>query len=202
MARFPKREADIAALTKRVVTGLTTHAEDFPSPPATPQQLEDALAAYDAAKDAAIEADGAAIAATTEKDERLETLTDLLKADLRYAEITTRNAPDLLSNLGWGPRRDGGALDIPGQARGLDVSSEGPGWVVLDWKAPAEGGAVSAYRIQRSRADVEQWQDVGMSVDTSALVSGQERGVQLVFHVIAVNRAGEGVPSNIATAVL
>jgi hypothetical protein len=202
MARFPKREADIAALTKRVITGLTSYAEDFPSPPAPPPQLEEALAAYDAAKDAAIAADGAAIAATSEKDERLETLTDLLKADLRYAEVTTRDAPEMLSHLGWGPRRDGSPLDTPGQARSLDVSSEGPGWVVLDWKAPTEGGAVTAYRIRRSRADVEQWQDVGMSVDTSALVSGQERGVQLVFRVIAVNKAGEGMPSNIVTAVL
>ena len=41
-----------------------------------------------------------------------------------------------------------------------------------------------------------------MAVDSQILLNGQERGVELEYHVIAVNKAGEGEPSNIVTAVL
>jgi hypothetical protein len=41
-----------------------------------------------------------------------------------------------------------------------------------------------------------------MAVETQALISGQERGVGLIYHVIAVNKAGEGEPRNIVTTVL
>jgi len=41
-----------------------------------------------------------------------------------------------------------------------------------------------------------------MSVEPQALLSGQERGVPLVYQVIAVNKAGEGEPSNVVTTVL
>ena len=48
----------------------------------------------------------------------------------------------------------------------------------------------------------EAWEGAGMPVDPQSLLSGQERGVALVYHVIAVNKAGEGEPSNIVTTVL
>ena len=41
-----------------------------------------------------------------------------------------------------------------------------------------------------------------VGVETQALLSGQERGTALVYHVIAVNKADEGKPSNIVTTVL
>jgi len=106
MARFPFSESEIAALARRMITGFSTNAEDFPAPPVPPEELEEALAAYDAGKDAAVTADGAARVATTEKDDRLETLTDLMKADLRYAENTVRHDPEKLNNLGR-PERPG-----------------------------------------------------------------------------------------------
>jgi len=33
MARFPSREADVAALAGNVIVGLTESADDFPAPP-------------------------------------------------------------------------------------------------------------------------------------------------------------------------
>ena len=63
-------------------------------------------------------------------------------------------------------------------------------------------GSYQAYKVQVARPEEGVWKDVGMSVETELLVSDQERGVDLQFHVIAVNRAGEGGPSNIVRVVL
>jgi hypothetical protein len=91
---------------------------------------------------------------------------------------------------------------VPGQVRTLELVREGPDWVFLDWKEPADGGQVSAYRIQRRKRDGGTWMDVGMAVESEVMLNGQEPGVEFEYHVIAVNKAGEGRPSNIVRAVL
>ena len=40
-----------------------------------------------------------------------------------------------------------------------------------------------------------------MAVETEILLSGQARGLELEYHLIAVNNVGEGKPSNIVTVV-
>ena len=37
--RFPRSESDIAALAVRVIDGLSNAAEDFPTPPVSPEEL-------------------------------------------------------------------------------------------------------------------------------------------------------------------
>jgi hypothetical protein len=202
MARFPKKEAEIAALARRIISGLGTAAEDFPNPPVPPEELQLALDEYEKHKDEALLADGAARETFAVKDESLEALVDLMKADLRYAENAARHDTERLRQLGWAGRKESASLIPPGQPRSLGVAAEGPGWVVLDWKSPVEGGTVQAYRIQRSEGDVEEWQDVAMSVETEGLVSGQKRNVKFVYRVLAVNKSGVGEPSNIVTVVL
>jgi len=41
-----------------------------------------------------------------------------------------------------------------------------------------------------------------MSVDAEMLLNDQERGVELAYEVVAVNKAGADLPSNIVTVVL
>ena len=53
MARFPRREADIAAMAGTMVFGLAENAEDFPDCPVSVERLQEALARYNRAKDAA-----------------------------------------------------------------------------------------------------------------------------------------------------
>jgi hypothetical protein len=202
MARFPKKESEIAALARRIISGLDTGSADFPAPPAAPTEVQAALDDYEAKKDAALAADGQARETYAVKDEALEVLVDLMKAVLRYAENTARHDPERLRQLGWAGRKEGTSLMVPGQVRSLGVAAEGPGWLVLDWKSPVDGGSVQAYRIQRSEGDVEEWEDVGMAVETEGLVSGQKRNVKFVYRVLAVNKSGLGEPSNIVTAVL
>ena len=40
MPRFPTREADVASLANRIISGLREHAEDFPNPPHAADQLQ------------------------------------------------------------------------------------------------------------------------------------------------------------------
>jgi hypothetical protein len=86
--------------------------------------------------------------------------------------------------------------------RSLEVAVEGDGWVMLDWKAPVSGGSVAAYRVKSRTQDKRSWSDVGMSVETEVLLSNQKRGVELLYHVVAVNKTGEGKPTNTVSVVL
>ena len=79
---------------------------------------------------------------------------------------------------------------------------EGHGWILLEWREPVDGGTASAYRVQRRLHEDHEWEEAGMSIDTQTLVRGQKRGVSWYYQVIAVNKAGEGEPSNSVNAVL
>jgi hypothetical protein len=202
MARFPKREADVAALAGSVIVGLTESAEDFPAPPVPADDLRTVLAGYLATRDRASVAEGTAADAHGEKDEALQALIDSLRADLRYAEDAVKHDGEKLRKLGWGSRRAPSSLQAPGQALSLEAKRQGPGWVYLDWKEPVDGGAVAAYRVEARGKMGGQWQLVSMTIDSQVVLADQERGVDLDFQVVAVNRAGKGEPSNIISAIL
>jgi hypothetical protein len=204
MARFPSRESDVAALASQMITGLTEEAETFSAPPRAPADLEASLEAYKSAQEAAVVARSAAAEAKDIKDDALDRLIDDMRAVLRYAEDTVNGDGAKLQALGWSGRSDPAAPRAPGQARALEVKREGPGWVYLDWKKPVDGGVVAAYHIQvlRDGEDENKWRDVTICFDTMAVLTDQERGVQLKYRVVTVNRVGEGLPSNTVTATL
>ena len=202
MARFPDSEAEITRLAQDLISGLTSYADEYPNPPVPVAELGEALTAYVKAREAAVVGAAAAAQGTAAKDEALQTLVDLMKANIRYAENRTKFDDGKLRLLGWGGRSARTSLEAPGQVRSLEVVREGEGWIVLDWKAPTDGGKVSAYRIQSRLRDGGEWADAGMAIETEVLLNGQPRGVEIEYHVIAANKAGEGLPGNIVTAVL
>lgn len=202
MARFPTREADIAALAGDIVHGLTEYATDFPSPPLAPADIQAALDSYIKTREAGVVAEGTAAEAFDAKDEAMQNLTEGMQAVLRYAEHAAKSDEGKLKLLGWGGRRSRTSLEAPEQVRTLEVRREGDGWTLLDWKEPVGGGKVAAFKVQFRPRKEGPWRDVGMAVETEILLNGQERGLQLEYHVIAVNKAGEGKPSNIVTVVL
>ena len=56
--------------------------------------------------------------------------------------------------------------------------------------------------VLRPRGATGEWVDVGTSVGRQIPLSDQETGVELEFRVSAINKAGEGRPSNTVRAVL
>ena len=203
MPRFPRTEPEIAALAVVVTQGLVDAPEDFPTPPVPPGDMQTQLDSYNAARVAAIEAETAAREHHAVKDDSLETLVDSLKANLKYAEIAVRDEPEKLNRLSWGLRGDARALAAPGEVRDIGVRGEGDNWVMLDWKAPVDGGNVAVYQIQRRSGDGGgSWELVDTAVETEHLLGNQPRGVELEYRVIAVNRAGRGQPSGVVALVL
>nr|VFK17387.1 MAG: Fibronectin type III domain-containing protein [Candidatus Kentron sp. LFY] len=84
----------------------------------------------------------------------------------------------------------------------LTAPRQGEGWITLDWKEPGDGGKVAAYKVQRREGDSENWVDVGTAIGTEITLSGQPGGKRLEFRAVAINKAGEGEPSNGVLAVL
>ena len=144
----------------------------------------------------------AAEAATTDKDEKLSDLVDAIKADLRYAENLTKGDDDKLKLLGWSGRKTKTQLAVPGQTRLLEAPKQGDGWVFLDWKPPADGGKVGAYTIERRGRPAGPWEQVATAILTEATLVEQPKQTELEYRIIAVNKAGDGPPSNTVEVVL
>jgi len=202
MARFPLREDSIVVLAAEMEAGFIANPGVYPAPPVAPVDLGTAVTNYVTAREAAVAAAAATELATAAKDEALEALTDAMKADLRYAENTVDFDDDQLKLLGWGGRAAGTSLEPPGQPRTLEAPREGEGWIFLDWKDPVDGGKVASYKIERRERPEGPWSIAAMAMETEATLTGQERGKEWEYRVIAVNKAGEGMASNTVMAVL
>jgi len=202
MARFPDREAEVKALAQNIVTGLAANAADFATPPVASAALQALLDSYITLCDEQVAALAAAEQATATKKAGLEELTTAMKAVLRYAEDAVNRDDAKLAALGWGGKAAPTALQAPGQPRALEAPRQGEGWVFLDWKQPAEGGAVAAYKIERRERPSGAWALAGMAVESEATLNNQERGKDWEYRIIATNKAGEGVPSNTVAAVV
>jgi len=202
MARFPIAEAEIIALAQAMESGLADNAAVYPAPPVAPADLTALISAYTTAKNAAIAAQAAAEDAITSKDEALDDLADAIKSDIRYAENTVDFDDDKLKLIGWAGRKERTPLAPPGQARLLEAPKQGEGWVFLDWKAPIDGGAPAAYKVMRRERPEGPWQEVATAVISEATLVEQPRSKELEYRIIAVNKAGDGEPSNTAMVVL
>jgi len=202
MARFPKREAEVAALASEMINGLTENTDDFPAPPLTVESLQASLDEYRRLHETAVVAKSAAAEAFDAKDKALESLSEDMRLVLHYAEHAVKQDEVKLQALGWDVRKTPSEPQPPGPARALEVKREGPGWIYLDWKRPSEGGVVAAYHVQVAHSEGGEWKDVCTCFETMAVLTGQERGVNLVYRVVTVNRIGEGFASNTVTAFL
>jgi len=202
MARFPRTEAEILALAEAMETGLAENTATYPSPPVTSTDLNTLRLVYTDRKNLLIAAQAAAELAVADKDEKLEDLIDGLKSDIRYAENTVDYDDAKLKLIGWAGRSAAVALQPPGQARLLEAPKQGEGWVYLDWKKPDSGGKPAAYKIMRRNRPDGAWEEAATAVVTEATLVDQTRGAELEYRIIAVNKAGEGEPSNTAMVVL
>jgi len=94
MARFPKSQAQIAALAEQLSRGLLDNNAIFSQPPVHPILIRIRKLQYQSRHDNFLAAQAAAEQATGDKSEALEELIKALKDDIRYAE----NAVNLQKN--------------------------------------------------------------------------------------------------------
>nr|VFK31477.1 MAG: hypothetical protein BECKMB1821G_GA0114241_10856 [Candidatus Kentron sp. MB] len=194
--KFPNAEADILSLGKKMSDGFAAHTDIYPAPPVAPFDFDAAMNAYAEAREAVVEASAQARRAVESKDKALAAFVDNMKKNLRYAENTVDYDDGDLALIGWTGRRPATPLEPPGQTLALTSPSRGDDWIRLDWRAPEHGGKVAAYKTQRREESSDHWLDVGMAMETTLTLSGQESGKRLAYRVLAVNKAGEGTPSN------
>lgn len=202
MPRFPEKEVDIAALAEPLRRRLLDNRLMYPNPPIHPISLRFKTTMYRHRRENLIAKQAATEAATTTKDEALEELVEAMKADIRYAENTVDFDDDKLKLIGWAGKKAKTPLALPGQVRLLEAPKQGKGRVFLDWKTPAEGGKPKAYKIQRRLRNAGGWQDVATAILTEATLVEQPRGKELEYRIVAINKAGDGEPSNTAMVVL
>ena len=202
MARFPKKEAEIIALAERLVSGFRSNLALFPAPPVIWPILNVKRNIYYGARNAMLAKQAAAEQSIADKDAALEQLIDALKSDIRYAETVVNFDDDKLKLIGWSGNQTPTALAPPGEVRQLEAPKQGDGWVFLDWKAPADGGRVSAYKVQRRQRPEGAWQDVATAIETESTLVDQPKGKELEYRIIAINKSGEGSPSNTVMVVL
>jgi len=202
MSRFPKKEAEIAALAEQLWQGLLDNNAVFPAPPVHPMALRFRKLIYQSRHDNFLAAQAAAEQAIASKDDALENLIEAMKDDLRYAENTVDFDDEKLKLLGWSGKKAKTPLAVPGQTRLLEAPRQGDHWLFLDWKAPVEGGKISAYKIQRRSRPEGLWQDVATAILTEATLVDQPEKAELEYRVIAINKSGEGSPSNTVMVVL
>ena len=206
MPRFPKKEADIFALANQMIAGYTDHPAVFPH--ADVAALTDARINYTNQVIVAgcYKADVAL--ATEVKDKAFRALVRKMKQQLKRSESDTKDNPLQLKHIGWTEERYGKAVRKPSQPRALEATPRGPGVVELDWKAPApgNGGPVRSYVILRRQhlpgKQFSNWTQEGMALNPEITLTNQPRFVQLEYRIIAVNTAGNSVPSNTAAVAL
>nr|VFJ97264.1 MAG: Fibronectin type III domain-containing protein [Candidatus Kentron sp. H]VFJ97759.1 MAG: Fibronectin type III domain-containing protein [Candidatus Kentron sp. H]VFK03091.1 MAG: Fibronectin type III domain-containing protein [Candidatus Kentron sp. H] len=199
--KFPNAEAKILALGQAMSSGFAAHSDIYPAPPVAVPDFDAAMNAYVMAKEAVLETSAQAKLAMEAKDKALAAFVSDMKTNLRYAENTVNYDDGDLALIGWSGRRPSSALAPPGQTLSLTSSSRGDDWITLDWKAPEHGGKVAAYKVQRREESSDRWLDVGTAMETAITLSGQEGGGRFVYRVVALNKAGEGEPSNSVLAV-
>lgn len=202
MARFPLREAEISLLADEMIAGFADNPAVYPILPVAIVELTTSKNEFIAAKNGVVAAKAAYETALAVKDAAKETLTVQMKDDIRYAENTVHFDDVKLKLIGWGAKRVSVSLTAPGQTLELTVPMQGDGSVMLAWKAPIDGGDVAAYQVMRRPRAEGAWEDVATAVIPEATLTAQPKGVELEYQIIAVNKAGQGPPSNTQMVVL
>lgn len=122
---------------------------------------------------------------------------------LNYAEFAVHGDDAKLNMLGWGGRSPNTPAAEPGQPLNLKVLRQSPGAVDLEWERPNEGGPVAYYVVKRlGRGEGEILTTVSTCIATEIALTNQERGKELEYCVVAINRAGESLPGNSVMVML
>jgi len=218
MARFPSNKTGLDVLADALAAGIAANPEHFPAQRGEAFDIS-ALTAFTHRKNLCVsdrlEREVAFRLAMDAEDAAYQELVLEMRRLLDLAEHQHRAEPEILELIGWGlptELRD----EPPGQPRALEAVVQGPGNVLLDWKAPSAGaGSVSYYRVDRKvtpgfaprhEGEGVVSEDWGLWVRTTLAtwlaVSTQPLGAEIEYRVTAVNANGPGARSDPAAVIL
>ena len=200
MAQFPITEPEIISLAQAIIIGLKAHPDEFTVPPVNSDDLQQQLNDVLNSRDEVTTLQARLSEATARTRKFLERLIASMKMILKYAEQTTPKEKWTL--LGWASRAEPVALQVPGQPRNLECLRRGDNSIQLDWKAPKDGGKVGVFHIERRIMPNGEWTLLTTSFGTEIILTDQPKGNTLEFRVIAHNKEGHGIESNVVTVIL
>ena len=201
MPRFPVEENKIIELAQKVAGGIESNPTVFTNPPVRGTVITADLAEYFTKIQEVQLSKADMMHKIQEKNEILDRISDAARRDIDYGIIVAKGNNAILEEIGWSNRAAPTALQPPGQCRVLEIIGQGDGYVRLDWKEPQGGGKVAAYKVQRSEDGVN-FTDAATVIESIAALFNQPKGKQLIYRAVAINRAGEGMPSNTVSVVL
>ena len=158
MTQYPKTNAGIVGLAESMLAGFTEHADIFTQ--ADPAALQQAMEEFNNVDNALAKAKERLATAAVLKREKLSQLHSAMKRQIKQAEIDCADAPEKLTQIGWGPRSNRKETEPPAQPVGLTVAAETDSTVFLEWrKSPKAGSTVKCYNVERRQADGGNWSD-------------------------------------------
>jgi hypothetical protein len=202
MAQFPRTEAEIITALQALIAGLTENPTVFPAPPVSAVEAQAVLDSLLSIREECNAHDVARSLLTQVRGGAAEEGSDVLKVSYDYGETVTAPTYAQLPLIGWDTRKAPSAIEVPGQARALEIKSQGEGWVFLDWKSPNTGGKVASYRIERRERPAGDWAIIDVAITSEIMLGNQERAKDWEYRVVSLNTTGEGIPSNTVAAVV
>ena len=200
MANFPRTEAEVYMLSQKVKAGLESSAQMFPDPPVATADMQHLLDALENAQSAVNAARAAAEAATESKLAAMSALAAATKKNIRYAENTANFEDEKLKFIGWGSRRPKTKAQLPAQPMCVVARHCGDGQIELSWDIPAGSSKPLCYRVERLVKGCVKWEIAATSVEKSIIIEAENENLNAQWRVIAINRAGESMQSNVAVS--
>ncbi|HNR55610.1 MAG TPA: fibronectin type III domain-containing protein [Flavobacteriales bacterium] len=188
----------LVAKAEHVHAKLTAHAAEFPTP-------SPSLASLEAAKEGLLKASGDAIdggrsAHQAKRDAHLK-LMNTLRQIAEYVANVANGDAQLIIDGGFEVRAERKPSHLPGAPTNLEaLTPDVTNAVKIEWKSEKR---VRLYQVQMSATDpagTAEWTTVALISKRYCTVAGLEPYKMYWFRVIAVNVAGESLPSDVLMA--
>ncbi len=202
MSQFPRNNADILALARRMVSGLELHPDIFTH--GNPAELLSVIESFQEATFRLQEAQAAAKCAAIAKAEVLDRLQQEMKGQIRQAQVDTAAAPQQMNLIGINDRKKNAATLPPQQPGNLTLEYLGENSLTLHWRKSTYSTRrpVRHYLIQKRRMDNRcPWQLAAITFDNHYRLGESDfySDEATRFRVIAANENGSSCPSNEVT---
>ncbi len=197
MPQFPIADAAVMQLADDIADGIANNPTVFANPPVTPAQLRTTNSECVTALAEQTQAIAIAQAKTNAKNAKFGTLTDAMKALLRWAEGLPGITEAQLRLIKWGKRAAPTALQKPAQCGDFEIVGINGREVDFDWKKPRGGGKAAGYKLMRRAQGTSAWTLHAVVTRDEAEISDLPTGTWEIA-VIAFNDAGDGPVSNSA----